>query len=147
MYTDNFNGEETKIYTIKELQELDPTNEDKQYFHESPSLYLSMAVNMFKFCGYSDDDVEILNICRTDPEFYRHYTWTKEQRSEYEHIWTQILKKCLDLQTYEAYHEIASFAAFGCAFNLCDNSSEYYKEYLELVKDLETTDSNIHIIK
>ena len=146
MYIDKFDGEETKIYTIKELQDLEPTVADIDYFIESGSLYLSLAVNMFKFCGYSDDDAEILNICRTERDFYRKYTWTKEQRAEYEHIWTAIFKKCLDMQTYEAYHEIAMWSAMGCAFNLVDSSSDYYNEYLKLVKDLETTDDTIHVI-
>lgn len=142
MYLDNYEGEETKIYTIKELQELNPTVEDIEYFVNSASLYLSLTVNMFKFCGVSDNDAEILEICRTHPYFYTEYTWTKEQRAEYEHIMTNIFCKCLDMSKEEAFSEISSWNAMGTAFNLVDYSSEYYNDYLNLVSDLSGERNN-----
>lgn len=137
---------EVKIYSTQELQELEPTLADLNYFKNSPDLYLSYAVNMFKFCGISDSDEEILNICHTNPDYYKDYRWTKEQKSEYMHIWTQIFKKCLNLQTFEAYHALASYGAMGIEFYLTDDSPEYTEEYLKLVKDLETVDDAIHVI-
>lgn len=142
MYIDNFNGEETKIYTTEELQALDPTIEDVDYFITSGSLYMSLAVNMFKFAGHSQDDAEILNIMRTDPNFYMKYRWTKEQRAEFEHIWTEILMKCLDMDKYDAYHELCIYAFGGGMLFLTDNSNEYFMQYLELVKDLEPVEDD-----
>lgn len=146
MYIDKFEDQEYKIYTTQELQDLDPTVEDLEYFIESPALYLSLTVNMFKFCGYSFDDAEILKICRTNPDFYKEYTWTKEQRAEYEHIWVPIFMKCLDKDVYEAFYEIQTWNAMGTAFNLEDYSEKYYNEYLELVKDLNVATNNVHVV-
>lgn len=142
MYIDHYNDEVTKIYTTKELQDMILTEEDKNDFLNTGSLYMSLTVNMFKFCGYKDDDVEILNICRNNPAYYVEYTWTKEQRSEFEHIWTDIFAKCLDIDKYQAFHELSMWNAMGTAFNLSEYSDEYYGEYLKLIADLEYPDSD-----
>ena len=142
MYIDVFDGTETKVYTRKELMKMNPTVEDLEYFIDSASLYLSLAVDMFRFCKYTSDPAEVLRICRTDPDFYKNYTWTKEQRAEFEHIWTGIFQKCLDMDMQEAYHEICIWNAMGTAFNLVDNSKEYYTAYLKLVSDLSDASEN-----
>lgn len=146
MYIDNFDNVSTKIYTSEELLTMNPTVKDINYFTDSASLYLSLTVDMFRFCGASDDPVEILNICRTNPNFYKQYTWTKEQRSEFEHKWVRIFMKCLDMSQSEAFRALLTWNAMGTAFDLESYEDEYYKDYLKLIADLDVEESHTHTI-
>ena len=115
--------------------------DDIEDFVNGDSLYLSLVVNMWRFCGYETDTKKILEICRTDENWFKNHTWTKEQRAEYEHILFNILKKCLgfgdsDDDKNEVWKNIAQYSAFGGAFDLDDYSEENYKAYIELVKDI-----------
>ena len=130
-----------EIYPLQYLIDFTPTEDDIDDFYHSESLYLSLVVNMWKFCGYETDTKKILEICRTDENWFKNHTWTKEQRAEYEHIWFNILKKCLgfgdsDDDKNEVWKNITQYSAFGGAFDLDDYSEENYKAYLELVKDI-----------
>lgn len=90
------------IYTLEELESLTPPPELCEHFYESNDLYISMIVAMWRFTNKKQDAGEIIRECQTNPRFMYDNTWTKEQRSEFEHRFHKILVKCLDISPYEA---------------------------------------------
>lgn len=124
------------IYTLDELEALIPSQELCEWFYESKDLYISMIVAMWRFTDKKQDAQEIITECQTNPRFMYENTWTKEQRSEFEHRFHKILVKCLDISPSEAWKNLQEWSLFGSAFNLDDMSRENYEAYLELVKDL-----------
>ena len=125
------------IYTLEELESLIPSPELCEHFYESNDLYISMIVAMWRFTNKKQDAGEIIRECQMNPRFMYDNTWTKEQRSEFEHRFHKILVKCLDISPYEAWHNLQEWSAFGSAFNLDDMSRENFEAYLALVKDLD----------
>lgn len=94
------------------------TDELLDILYDTPALYLSLVVNMFKFMGYSNDTDEILKICTTNRNYMYEYKWTKEQRSEYEKQVEKILRHCFNMDDEQVEREIDVFNAFGGAFSL-----------------------------
>ena len=79
------------IYTLEELESLTPSPELCEHFYESNDLYISMIVAMWRFTNKKQDAGEIIRECQTNPRFMYDNTWTKEQRSDFEHRFHKIL--------------------------------------------------------
>lgn len=125
-YIDNEGKQRTeRIYTNEFLMNCKPSQELIDDLYESASLYLTFVVNMFKFTGHCNDTNEILKICTTDDRYMYKYTWTKEQRYEYEQQMKQIMRNCLGMTDDEITRELDVFNAFGGAFNLNDYTVSY----------------------
>ena len=128
---------EITIYTLEELRNQEAVAEDG-VDEWLDSLYISMCVNMWRFCHINDDmtSQQLIDLMSSDKRFMYNNKWTKEQRSEFEHIFYEILTKAGGFDSDDAWHNITHFSTFGPAFTLVDTSYEYYDEYLKLVADI-----------
>lgn len=135
-YIDKQGKERTeRVYSNEFLMNCEPSEELVNDLYESASLYLTFIVNMFKFTGHCNDTDEILKICTTNSRYMYEYTWTIEQRKEYENQMRKIMKNCLKMDDDSIDREIEVFSAFGGAFNLDNYSALSYDEVKENIED------------
>lgn len=138
---------EIVIYTLEELQSQDAVSGD-EVDEWLDSLYISMCVNMWRYCHINDDKTsqELIDLMTTESRFMYDYKWTKEQRSGFEHIFYNILTKVGGFSPEDAWQNITHFSAFGPAFILVDQTYEYYEEYLKLVSDIDNGDDHMTMV-
>lgn len=127
---------EYKIYDNDFLLTGDISEDERDEMIEGSCLYDSISVNTFRFMGWSEDVREIVNIMKTEPNWFRKYVWSKEKRVEYEKIVHDILMRVLEMDSDEAWHETEIWSGFGAAPGLDDWSDENFQAYLRLRSEM-----------
>lgn len=130
-----------EIFSHDDLKNYSPSEEEIEDFidHDNPrstALYVSLSVNAVKAAGYKMSDEEILKMCQTVERWYMEYKWPDAlTQAEYLHDVKDILKKFLDLDDEDAWHEVELWSGFGP----CPSKPEYTPEYESALSDMLVT--------
>lgn len=138
-YTIVYNkDEEIRIYPMSLLLDENEKFSDEEIddFIEGDSLYVSFSVGSVLFARgqkYTEDNARsAYEMMKSDSNWFRKVTWTKEQRVEYELSVVRLLMRFIDMDIDDAFHEVCIWSGFGSAPSLDDNSEENFRAYMKL---------------
>ena len=127
---------ELRIYPMELLEDekVEFSEEELDEFVCDSWLYDSMCVGSVLFAlGKTFESVEeVYQMMHTESEWFKKVTWTKEQRLAYEERVFKVMKRFLDMDDDETWHEIEQWGGFGSCPGLDDYSEENFREYNRL---------------
>ena len=137
---------ELRVYPIEKL--IDETvkfSEDEiDEFITGSWLYESMCVGSVLTAMNKSFECaeEVYRMMQSDPDWFKKVTWTKEQRLAYESKMFKVMKRFLNMDDDETWHEIEQWSAFGSAPNLDDYSEDNFREYMRLFNKMANWNDN-----
>ena len=127
--------ETIRIYPMDVLEDksVERDEDEKDEFICGSWLYVSFSVGSVLYCQNKNfsEARDVYDMMRTDENWYRKVTWTKEQRLAYEKRVHDLLMRFVEMDDDEAWHDVQLWSGFGSAPSLEDTSEQYYREYLE----------------
>lgn len=101
-----------KIYDIETLMTKEFTSDDyDEIVNDTPSLSYSLHLRMFEIIGDKRSPQEIIEMCKTDPQWMYKTFWNKQQREQFEQELVRVANNMFGYDDDEA-HSYANWWIF-----------------------------------
>lgn len=127
----NINGKDYRICPMEYLDGLNFTEDEIDEFIEEDTLYNSYCVGVLCELNEGMSPEKALEVMTGDPQWYKKYFWTPEERVSYEKRFVPILMKVLEYDLNEAWHEVEIWSGFGSVPSMY-KGDDVYDIYEEL---------------